>query len=179
MQIIVLHGDDVNKSYQRLTKFIESAKKRNWEILYDDISLTPSLFGNDRLTIIRNYKLVNKNVLSKATGTLVIYNEGPLNKTFISSLPNNVKVEEFKLSKLLWKFLDSMNINLFHEVIKTEPPEFVFAMIVWKLKKNYFLRPSIKIAQRVEELAKIDIDVKTSKADLISSLDLFFLTKLQ
>ena len=39
MKIIVLHGDDSEKSYTRLTKFIKEAKKRNWEIVNDKLDL--------------------------------------------------------------------------------------------------------------------------------------------
>ena len=168
MKVIILHGEDINKSYERLRTFINVAKKRNWEIIYDDISRTPSLFGQERLTIVRDYKLLGKKTVD---GTLVVYHEGTLPVTFLKSL-DNPKIEEFKLSKLIWKFLDNMSIETFHEVIKTEAPEFVFAMIVWKMKKD-------KKYNLISKLADIDYKVKTGKADLISSLDLLMIKLLE
>lgn len=169
MKIIILHGEDTLKSYARLKQFIEVAKKRNWEILYDDISITPSLFGNERLTIVRDYKLLQKNTVE---GTLVIYHEGTLPVTFLKTLPIDTKIEEFKLPKLLWNFLDNMSIRSFHEIIKTEAVEFVFIMIAWKFKKD-------KKYNLISKLADIDYEVKTGKADLISSLDLMFIKELE
>lgn len=176
MKIIVLHGDDLNKSYDRLTKFTDTAKKRNWEIIYDNISRTPSLFGNERLTIIRDYKLLGKNTLD---GTLVIYHEGTLPVTFLKTLPKDTKIEEFKLPKMLWNFLDHMSVKTLHEIIKTEPIEFVFIMIAWKFKKKYLASPTPKTKEIINKLAQIDVDVKTGKADLLSSLDLLFLKNLE
>ncbi len=176
MKIIVLHGEDINKSYERLRKFIEAARKRNWEILYDDISRTQSLFGSDRLTIVRDYKLLQKKTVD---GTLVIYHEGSLPATFLKTLPKDTKIEEFKLPKLLWSFLDNMSIKSFHEIIKTEAVEFVFIMIAWKFKKKYLIKPTPEVKQMINKLAQIDVDVKTGKADLISSLDLLFVKSLE
>ena len=56
MKIIVLHGEDSQKSYARLTKFIDSAKSRGWEIVTDEFPNTPSLFGINRLIIYRDYR---------------------------------------------------------------------------------------------------------------------------
>jgi len=176
MKIIVLHGDDINKSYERLNKFTDAAKKRNWEIIYDDISATPSLFGNERLTIVRDYKLLGKKTVD---GTLVIYHEGTLPATFLKTLPKDTKVEEFKLPKMLWSFLDNMTIKSLHEVIKTEAIEFVFIMIAWKFKKRYLASPTPKMKEIINKLAQIDADIKTGKADLLSSLDLMFIKGLE
>ena len=176
MKIIVLHGEDINKSYARLRKFTDEAKKRNWEIIYDDISRTPSLFGNERLTIIRDYKLLGKKTVD---GTLVIYHEGTLPITFLKTLPKETKIEEFKLPKMLWNFLDNMSVKSLHEVIKTEAIEFVFIMIAWKFKKRYLASPSPKVKEIINKLAQIDVDAKTGKADLLSSLDLLFLKNLE
>ncbi len=176
MKTIVLHGEDINKSYERLKTFIEVAKKRNWEILYDNISATPSLFGQERLTILKDYKLFKDN---KIDGTLVIYSEATLPATFLKTLPKDTKVEEFKLPKLLWQFLDNMSVKNLHEVIKTEAVEFVFVMIVWKFKKNYLANPTQKVKEIIEKLAQIDADVKTGKADLLLSLDLMFIKSLE
>jgi len=205
MKIIVLHGDYTTKLYERLNKFIDVAKKRDWEIANDEISQTPSLFNKERLTIVRKYNLISKkdipNIL-KIPGTLVIYNEGTVPQTFLKELPEETKVEEYKLPKIIWNFLDHISVKLLHEVIKTEPIEFVFSLLskrfrdlywvkteprtmnyahwqISKLKKQSEKYTTREVVQIINKLAEIDIKVKTSKADLISELDLLLISKLE
>ncbi len=206
MKIIVLHGDYTTRLYERLNKFLEAAKKRGWEIINDEISQTPSLFNIERLTIVRKYNLLSPrkdipNIL-KAPGTLVIYNEGAIPQTFLKELPKETKIEEFKLPKIIWNFLDNISIKLLHEVIKTEPIEFVFSVLSKRFRDLYWIQTSpdtlsyqpwqlsrLKRQSRkfsleslkeiIDKLAEIDIKVKTSKADLISELDLLLIKSLE
>ena len=206
MKIIVLHGDYTTKLYERLTKFIEAAKKRGWEIVNDEISQTPSLFNIERLTIVRKYNLISPrkdipNIL-KIPGTLVIYNEGTIPQTFLKELPKETKIEEFKLPKLIWNFLDNISVKLLHEVIKTEPIEFVFSVLAKRFRDLYWAKIDVRsmiydswrktkllrqakkyttreVVQVINKLAEIDVRVKTSKADLISELDLLLIKSLE
>ena len=211
MKIIVLHGDHITKLYARLNKFIEAAKKRGWEIVNDEIIQTPSLFNIERLTILRKYTLLAKkdipNIL-KIPGTLVIYNDGAIPQTFLKTLPKETKsghtvvIEEFKLPKIIWNFLDNVSVKLLHEVIKTEPVEFVFSILAkrfrdlywvqvspetlsyqpWqisKLKKQSEKYTTSRVEQIINKLAEIDVKVKTSKADLVSELDLLLIKSLE
>lgn len=163
MKIIILHGENINKSYLRLTKFITEAKKRDWEILYDEVSVTPSLFSKERLIVLRDYKLYKPRI--DFAGTLVIYHESNLPSAFLKSLPQNSKLERFDLPKAIWSFLNHPTLKMFHEVLKSEPIEFVFIMLFRTLKKQ-------KRYDLIGRMAQIDIDYKTGKADLESSLDL-------
>jgi DNA modification methylase len=205
MKIIVLHGDYTTKLYERLNKFIEAAKKRGWEIVNDEINQTPSLFNIERLTILRKYNLLSKKDLSnvsKISGTLVIYNEGRVPQLFLKELPKDTKIEEFKLPKIIWGFLDNISIKRFHEVIKNEPVEFVFSVLAKRFRDLYWLKVSeaslpyqswqiAKLKRQaqnytletlkkiIDKLAEIDVKVKTSKADLISELDLMLIKSLE
>lgn len=202
MKIIVVHGDDTEKSYARLTVFVKEAKSRGWEIINDKIEETPSLFGTQKLIILRNYQLLDKKQLKlteKIPGTLVIYHQKKLPQTFLKTLPPDTKKELFELPFLLWKFLDSMNIKTFQEVIETQPVEMVFAMIAKRLRDLYWVKtgsPKMspwqlsklkkqsdkynkeKLEEIISDLAKIDIDAKTGKRDLKSCLDLLVIKKL-
>ena len=211
MKIIVLHGDYTTKLYERLSKFIEVAKKRGWEIVNDEISQTPSLFNIEKLTILRKYTFLSKkdlpNIL-KTPGILVIYNEGVIPQAFLKTLPKETKsghtvvIEEFKLPKLIWNFLDNISVKLLHEVIKTEPIEFVFSVLAKRFRDLYWIQVSPKtlpyqswqlsrlksqskkyttreVVQIINKLSEIDIKVKTSKADLISELDLLLIKSLE
>jgi len=206
MKIIVLHGDYTTKLYERLTKFIEAAKKRGWEIVNDEISQTPSLFNIERLIIVRKYNLLfsRKDIpnILKIPGTLVIYNEGVVPQTFLKEFPKETKIEEFKLPKIIWSFLDNISVKLLHEVIKTEPVEFVFSVLAKRFRDLYWVKTEQRtmnyaswqisklqkqaqkyttreVVQVINKFAEIDIKVKTSKADLISELDLLLITKLE
>lgn len=159
MKIFVLHGEDLGKSYSRLKKFIDTAKKRSWEVTYldetnnrlqDELSAA-SLFGGERFFIIRDVKKIGKPELKWLTdkapnldGNLVIYHEGDLPLSFIKALPKDVKIEAFILPKLIWNFLDglypgnaSKSLVIFHRIIETDPPEMVFSLIA-KLFRDLF-----------------------------------------
>lgn len=223
MKIIVLHGDDTKKSFERLEKFVEAAKQRLWEVSYldngesirEELS-SPSLFGSERFYILRDIKLfgkeemiwINKNFESLA-GNLIIYHEGELGKTFLKALPKSIKIEEFKLPVLLWNFLDGIypgnpakNVKQFHQLIETEPPEFIFTLISKLFRDLYWVKVGAsnlpyqpwrvsklkaqsskfnlnQLKKIIEKLSEIDIEVKTSKADLVSSLDLLLLKLLE
>jgi len=212
MKIIILHGDDSIKSFARLSKFIDSAKSRGWEIITDEFPNTPSLFGNDRLIIYRDYKLLSKNDInnfSKFDGTLVIYHEGIIPQAFLKSLPKDTKIEEFKLPVLLWNFLDGLypgnsirSIKEFHKIIERDAPEMIFTLITklfrdlywvkidssalsyqgWRIQKLKSQSSKFTIDQLkylIEKLSETDIKVKTSKADLVSELDLLIIKQLE
>lgn len=212
MKIIVLHGDNSEASYERLIKFIDTAKKRNWEIVTDEFPNTPSLFGNERLIIYRDFSLLTKNDIKnfdRFDGTLVIYHDGILPQTFLKLMPNDFKMEKFELPKILFTFLESFysgnstrTLKLLHNLIKAEAIELVFFMLArhlkelylvsidpktsqypsWKLSKLKFQAEKFKLEklkQIIDLLADIDIAVKSSKADLLASLDLTIVKQLE
>ena len=181
MKVIVLHGNDREKSYARLTKFTREARKRGWEIVNDKIEDTPSLFGTEKLIIVRDYRIIQKkelNYISKIPGYLVIYNQGNILQTFLNTLPKDTKIEKFELPILIWKFLDNMTVKGFHELLKTNAPEYLFAMIAWKLKQRYIKNPNEINANLISELAGIDVKSKTGRIDLKLALDLFISKRL-
>src|SRR3990170_5746512 len=110
MKIIILHGEDTLRSYERLTRFTGVARRRGWEVLYDDLSVTPSLFGAERLIVIRDVRLINSkilNVLDKIKGTLVVYSEADLPAAFLKIFSPTSRKEKFDLPKVIWQFLDN------------------------------------------------------------------------
>ncbi len=212
MKIIVLHGDDSAKSYERLMKFTDVAKKRNWEIVSDEFPNTPSLFGIDRLIIYRNYQLLTKNDIKnfdKFDGTLVIYHDGTLPQTFLKLMPADFKMEKFELPRSLFTFLESFypgnsikSLKLLHDLTKTEAIELTFYMLSKHLRDLYWVTIDPKTAQYpswrlsklksqaekfeleklkqiISKLSEIDILVKSSKADLLSALDLLIVKQLE
>ncbi len=222
MKVIVLHGDNERASYQRLEKFIEVARARGWQVNFLDspegISeklSRVSLFGQQPFFVIRNINKwppsalkKTKKVLEKGEGTVVVYHHDFLGKTTLESLPKGVKLEEFKLPKLIFDFLDSFypgnakrTLTLLHQVLKKEPPEFVFALLARHVRDLYWAKTDSsmpyppwriqklknqagKFSQEaleeiIKSLSETDIKVKTSQAELASSLDLLAVTLLK
>lgn len=212
MKIIVLHGDDSEKSYERLMKFVETAKKRSWEIVYDEFPNTPSLFGTDRLIIYRDFALLTKQDIKnfdRFDGTLVVYHSGILPQTFLKLMPKDFKMERFELPKILFTFLEAfypgnsdMSLKLLHNLTNTSAIELTFFMLARYLKDLYFvsidpttsLYPAWRLSklkfqaekfgterlkQIISDLSNIDMEVKTSKTDLLTSLDLLIVKQLE
>ncbi len=224
MKVVILHGDDTEKSYERLKKFVDVAKKRSWEVAYiddssqsfEEVLSSSSLFGNERFFILKDIgrftkkdsEWLKKNYINLA-GNLIIYSDKGLNATAIKSFPSDAKIEEFKLPVLLWNFLDGLyqdnskrEIQLLHRIIEKHPVEFVFSLIAKHFKELYWVRvdavssgfpfwkinklksqaskfTSKKLSEIIEKMAQIDYEVKTSKVDLISKLDLLIIKQLE
>jgi DNA polymerase III delta subunit len=225
MKIIILHGDDVYKSQQRLDKFIEVAKKRDWEIsrlegskvtnLGQELS-SKSLFQKERLVIIEEpNKLTRKNLKwfkvnsQKLTGTIILYSNLLLSPVFLKELPENIRVEIFRLPKIIFTFLDSFYpkngkniLKLLHKLTEDEPIEFIFSLLARQMRDLYWIScdpaqityPSWrlnklkiqskkftpgKLKELIAELSDIDIKAKTSEVNLLDSLDQLIITKLE
>lgn len=224
MNIIVLHGEDSAKSYLRLVKFIDTAKKRSWEVIYTDQTgmlleetlSASSLFQKERFFIHRDVKKLGKKELAwlnknadSVSGTLIIYHGDLLSATLLKSMPKNIKIEEFKLAKIIWNFLDNIYpgnsesvLKTFHKILETDPPELVFSLIAKQLRDLYWVKVSPNttaippwktsklnrqasrysienLKHFINSLTEIDVSVKTGKNDLVSSLDLLLVKQLQ
>ena len=221
MKIIILHGDYVSASYARLSKFIEVAKSRGWQIRFlgadviEEGLANVSLFGGENFYVFRDFTKLGKNFFKKnakrlkeAPGNLVIYHEDFISKDLLYSLPKEAKIEEFKLPASIFSFLDSFypgnskrTLTLLREVLKKEPPEFVFALLARHVRDLFWAKsagsmpyPSWRIQKLknqagkftkeelediIKSLSETDIKVKTSQAELISSLDLLTITLLK
>ena len=146
---------------------------------------------------------------SKFEGTLVIYHSSDLPATFLKLMPKDFKMEKFDLPKLLFVFLENIYpgnssycLKLLHEVVKTEAVELVMFFIARHLRDLYWVKvdpistgfPSWKTGKLksqankftidnikliIEKLSEIDILVKTSKADLLTELDLILIKELK
>ncbi len=182
MKLIVLHGDDTEKSYKRLQVFVDEAKKRNWKIT--DFSIeeieNQSLFGEESFYILKDYKVLDKKLnekLKKYSGNLIIYNSGKIPAPTLKNLGAE-KIELFELPQLLWKFLDNITVKGFHELLKTQAAEYILAMMAWKLKDKYRRNPTPEVSFMISELAEIDVKAKTGNADLVLSIDMLLSKRL-
>lgn len=158
MKKIVLHGDDTVKAHSRLQKFIDSAKKRSWEIVriqagkdkIEDSIRSNTLFGNTRLFVIEDPEkltddeagwIKNKNNIEE---TIVFFAKSTLGKTFTQKIGGVDTIELFEIPPNIWKCIDSFSphnskvfLRLLGETIETEPIEFVFALLSREVRDMY------------------------------------------
>jgi DNA polymerase III delta subunit len=202
MKIIVLHGDDERKLYERLSTFIETAKGRSWEIAYLDdpaISLqeqlsSASLFGGERFFVIRDINRLVKEELEwvgkkseELSGTLIIYHEGYISQPILKSLPKETKIEEFKLPVILWNFLDNLypgnsgkSIKQFHQLIEKEAPEFIFTLIAKLFRDLYWVKtdaeslpyPDWRVGKLKTQASKFTIDQLKLLINRLAEIDI-------
>ena len=162
MKIIVLHGENNLKSFERLKKFIESAKERSWEIINIDESTLSlpeslsgiSLFETERFYILRDIKKLGKtevewinNNSDSIKGTLVIYKGDAVSQLILKALPKDTKLEAFPIPKIIWGFLEHLYpgnyktcLRELHMIIETEPVEFVFTVIAKQFRDLYWVK---------------------------------------
>lgn len=201
MKIIILHGDDERKIYERLQKFVDVAKKRGWEMAYLDESPnkiqeqlnTSSLFSQERFFVIKEISRLGKKELEwlsknyeKLEGTLIIYHESVLPVTFLKSLPKDSKVEEFKLPVLLWNFLDGLipgnstrEVSLLHKIVEKQAIEFVFSLIAKHIRDLYWVTvdpvstgfPPWKLSKLKSQASKFSIQKLQQLISSLSEID--------
>lgn len=223
MKIVLVHGEHTLKSYERFQKLIGVAKDRGWEVIrlngfstLPEIAVSSGLFAKKRLLVVSGFNTNAKKDINwinrkgkDTSGNLLIYHQGTLTKSYINLFPKLHKVEEYKLPRKIWTFLDSFfpgnmrnALLLFNDVIKNEPPEFVFALLSRLLRDLYWVkkepksmslppwrsgkltRQASKFTQEklknlIGQMAKIDIKVKTSKANLTNALDFLIISELE
>ncbi len=202
MKIIVLHGDDEKRLYERLQKFVSVAKERGWELTYLNESSssireqlsTSSLFSNDRFFVLKDIKTLGKketewisNNSEKLEGTLIIYHIGTVPVGVLKSLPKETKVEEFKLPVILWNFLDGIIpgnseriIKNLHKIVETEAVEFVFTLISKLFRDLYWAKteptsmpyPSWRIGKIKSQASKFTVEKLQEIISLLSEIDI-------
>ncbi|MEJ2347728.1 MAG: hypothetical protein P8Y17_00810 [Patescibacteria group bacterium] len=225
MKFILLHGDHTLDSYQRLQKFIDTAKNRSWQVVKidpsDSLSLSEKMVSNDlfnekKLFIIENLGKIDKKQLTwlkknfkRLSDTLVIFHRGTILKNLLKLLPKPTKIEEYKLPKYIFKFMESFYpgnskncLKLLHETTNSQSPDFVFNLLCRHLRDLYWVQAKKdslpypawrinklssqakkfkegKIKDIISKMAEADMKIKTSKADYQNSLDFIIVSELE
>lgn len=224
MNITVIHGDDMARARERFGKIIDAIKTRGWDIIHLDgsnLSLAEnlssnSLFENKKLYVVEDLDKFKPKELEwfqthsvDNDNNLLILVEGSIPAKLKFLTPKIAKFEEFKLTKTLFQFLDSLypgnaatSVKMLHQTIQNDPIELVFSLmgttmrdLYWVLtgpqsfagpawKKDRLTRQAKKYSSTqlwriIQALADIDIAVKTSNAELLPSLDLLILSELE
>lgn len=225
MKILIISGDDKQKAYERLNEILAKAKKKSWQIVriradgpfsLSETLSSASLFGKNRLFVLEDplkFKASEfswlKKQAEKIEGTLIILLEGTASSDFLKKLPKQVKIEQYKLPKIIFNLLDSFYpgnesqiIKTLHEAAKRYAPEFILTLLAGRLKEIYWLKtdpeslsfPSwrmgklkkqaeyfsvAKLARLIDLLAEQDVKAKTSGVNIIDLLDFVILSELE
>lgn len=159
--MIILHGEDANKSYGRLVVLTDELKSTHYEVVIQDaqdIDITllrqeigsSGLFGSSKCFVIKNLlsgtKSKNKDklieVLTQTTDhQIILWENKGLTATALKKFPK-AQTESFSISPVIFKFLDSLrpqntkNILLSWKKLLSDgtEAEFVFAMLVRQFK---------------------------------------------
>ncbi len=223
MKITIIHGEYTTSSRERYFKIMATVKSRGWEVVHlnsGNISAldkltTTFMFNNDQLFVIDNLdkiplselKWLKKNE-NRLDTNLLIWHKKELGKKLINELPKNTSYELFQLPKLIFSFLDDLKpgnsksaLKKLQMIKKTEPVEFILALIantlrdmmvakesgklpyqLWRISKiktqaAYFSKNNLK--KFINDLALADVEAKTGGVSLDISLDLILLKHLE
>lgn len=171
--ITVIHGDNFVVSRQFLN---DSAKDF---IRLESTELTPesltqnlesaSLFGSDRGVVINHLPKDNflKILSQNKDKTVVIWEKKSLTATVCKKLIQlGFTLKEFKLTKTLFKFLNSMSLADFHTTIKQEPVELVFYMLHRRVSQMLSQNATPKLRSLHRQLMEIDYSIKSGQSDI-------------
>lgn len=125
--MIILHGENIIKSRQRLVELIEAAKKAGKDVeRLGAAKLKPaeletalqktSLFGTEQLVVIEELHSLPRsaqknlliNIVSQANVDVILWEKRALTPTMLKVFPN-ATVEQFKLSNSLFAWLDALS----------------------------------------------------------------------
>ncbi len=221
MKVTVLYGENIEASRKRFFEIIDTIRKRGWEIVRlsgsEDLGnsiASISLFESERLFVLEDIQKTKREDLiwlaaRKIDANLLIWNKGSVPVEIRKILPRNTRFEEYKIPKKIFQFLDSFYpgnhkqaLNLFHQVIKNETPEFVVAMLSRQLRDIYLAKNDFsllaypkwknqklrmlserfsikKLIKIINLLSQADFDSKTGKTDLVLSIDLIIVEELE
>lgn len=158
MPLYIIHGDHIVASRSALKESVEKAGRSGIKDIVrldgEKVSLSElkqaleseSLFGSNRLVIIEN---VLTRVRSKAKeelqrylssespkGEVILWERKELTPAQLRLLNKTATVRLFKLSKAIFRFLDSITprntgqlLGYYHETLKQNAPELVFYML--------------------------------------------------
>ena len=225
MNITILHGENSSASLNYLKGLLDGFKNKGIQVSRiskeSPLSIMENISGGDlfnkRSTFVIDdpKKLTPKDIRwildqNKALDVnLLIFSESELTAAFLKQFSGVADLKLFKLPKNLYAFLDSFMpgragacLKLYHELLKTEAPELIFAVFAkhvrdlywasvdsqslpypgWRVSKLKNQAASFgegKLKKVLKSLSKIDYSTKTSSQDLSSSLDLLIVSLLQ
>ena len=164
--LTIIHGDNQITSRQALVDEIVQAKNAGLEVITLEANKlelgklqqtlsSQSLFGQEKLIIIETLHSLPTSKRKKSpieliitttnqpnSPQIVLWEKRSLTKTMLKKF-SQAKVQEFKISKKLWYFLDTLvnpqvklkkQLELFDEACQQEEVHFVYLMIIRQIR---------------------------------------------
>ena len=221
MSKITLHGENEIASRRILNELTNKAKVKSITIKRIDLGdtntsihdfLSPDLFG-EYLLLIENAGRLSKNQLQRIKESnlkeIIFYQKGSIPKGVLKDLSTFSEVMELKLSKIIYKFLDSFSpknankcIKLLHELEGKEADELILHLLSKYLRDLYLIKVKPekldypdwrilklenqsrnwtlnKIKEVIKKLSIVDVKLKSSNITLTSALDLLIIDELE
>lgn len=196
MKVVVVGGQDTEKSYQRYSHIVDGLKKRGLiKIEYDgttslsELLNSQSLFSEEVFVVCDGFEKIAERDLKYlgeggGDGRFLLYLKKEIGATIKKKLPSTSVFESFELPKEIWRLVDSLFVlkkeqylKLLNAVLAVEPAELVLAVIAKRLGEIYELKNGGKLASSWVEKkvsmqsTKVDMERLTYGISLLSSYD--------
>lgn len=163
MNSYLLHGENHPESRRKLSLLISQAEAQGWEIVRLDgsedkidlnsISGTASMFGSGNFIVVENYFLNNKKavqlvkeLLNKPNPqtALLFWESKTIAPQTVRSFAKYLQIEEFKIPKILFNFLDSFSpgnainsLRLLQKTLRENSPDMLVIMLSRQIRLLY------------------------------------------
>ena len=159
--LTILHGENIIASRDKLVELITQAKDKNKTIerlnaekinpgFLESNLVKQDLFGTERIVVIEELHSLPKSkqkkilieLITKSEMDIILWEKRKLTPTMTKKFPQ-AKIFEFKLSKTLFKWLDSLNgdkknqnqqLLTFRQTLKTDDPQLCLVMLARQIR---------------------------------------------
>lgn len=179
--ITVIHGDNFVLSRNYLLENSSGATRLEAGALTPEaltqILESASLFSAAKILVINHLpKDIFLDILAKHLDSPVfIWEKKSLTPAVSKKLIKlGFVLKEFKLTKKLWQFLNTLSLKDFHETLVTDPVELVFYWLHRRVSQNLQKNPDPKWLKLHHQLLEADFSIKSGRLalSLTSQLDL-------
>lgn len=166
MNSYLLHGENHPESRKKLSLLVEEAKSRAWEVIEVngqkgasiDLGLFSGnlmMFGAGRCLVVENFFSNNKKALQTVKELLsnkddqlifIFWEAKAISPAIVRPLAKYLRIEEFKISKALFNFLNSVSpgssrnaLSLLQKVKKESPPDMLLVLLARQIRLMYCL----------------------------------------
>lgn len=196
MKIVVIGGENTDRSYERYAHIVDGLKKRGLiKIEYDgttslsELLSAQSLFSEEVFVVCDGFEKIlerDLNYLNEGSGDgrFLLYVKKEIGATIKKKLPKEAVFESFDLPKEIWRLVDSLFLlsdreytKLMQLVLRTEPAELVLAVIAKRLVDIYEIKnggrlSSAWVEKKVSKQAgKVTVEKLEEAVSMLSKFD--------
>ena len=164
--ITILHGNDIEASYKKLSELIGTYKNHRL-VQFDQHSkkdeihsaiFGQSLLDEEKLVVLKNLLLKDKDIIKILENSpeppIICWESSELPQSYVAKLSTFAKVENFKLPSNLFYFLDSIypgSKKALIEITKLKDEE----NLLWNIQNRFMLLNLAKIKLDLGTVSKI------------------------